>query len=73
MSLSRMIKIAGAFLFALLLVAGLALAWVRWAPRNVPEGQPDLVVVRAGSIDPVREAFNRGAGEIRVLALFSPT
>jgi hypothetical protein len=66
-------KTGAAILGAAILALAGALAWIRYAPRRVPAGQPSLAVVDDRSIEPVRAAFDAGAGEIRILALLSPT
>jgi hypothetical protein len=48
-------------------------AWLRLAPRRVPPSQPPLATLDAGSLPDFRNAFNAGDGEIRVLAMLSPT
>jgi hypothetical protein len=56
------------------LVVGLAVfAWVTWAPRRTPAGQPPLATIRADSIPAFRDTFNAAEGEVRVLAMLSPT
>jgi len=57
---------------AVLLVAGAA-AWLRWAPRQVPAGQPSLVTLDTDWLPGFRAAFNGSRGEVRVLVLLSPT
>jgi hypothetical protein len=47
------------------------LAWFRWAPRKVPEGQPPMA--RLSSIDTVRTQFNELSDRFRLIALLSPT
>jgi hypothetical protein len=66
-------RVAVALAVAAVLGAAGGWAWLQWWPRSVPAGQPPLVTVGAGNLDPVRTAFEGGAGEVRVLALFSPT
>lgn len=56
---------------ALLLMA--VAAWLAWSPRQVPAGQPPLHTLRAHSLPAFRAAFNGGRGEVRILALLSPT
>lgn len=60
---------------ALVVVAAVlaAYAWIHYAPRRVPEGQPPLATVASGKLDGLRERFNAGGGAIRVLAMLSPT
>jgi hypothetical protein len=48
-------------------------AWLTMAPRHVPAGQPPLSTLNAGSLPAFREAFNASEGEVRVLAMLSPT
>jgi hypothetical protein len=55
------------------LVALSALAWMRYAPRRVPPGQPPLSTLDASTVPAFRHDFNASFGSIRVLALFSPT
>jgi hypothetical protein len=52
----------------LLLGAG---AWQLWGPRRQPAGQPPLATLE--DLAPFREAFNQGAGRVRVVLLLSPT
>ena len=55
----------------LALVAGVA--WIGFAPRRVPSGQPPLTTLGADSLTAFRSAFNSSEGEVRVLAMLSPT
>jgi hypothetical protein len=56
------------------IVAGAAaLAWLEFALRRVPSGQPPLATLDSASLPAFRAAFNAGEGEVRVLALLSPT
>ena len=48
-------------------------AYVLYAPRSVPEGQPALVHLSAGNLDTLREHFNAAAAGTRLLVLLSPT
>jgi hypothetical protein len=50
-----------------------ALAWIKLAPRRVPEGQPPLATIGPESLADFRAAFNASEGEVRVLAMLSPT
>jgi len=50
-----------------------AFAWWKWAPRQTPEGQPPLATLHTASLGSFRDTFNAGSGEIRVVALLSPT
>jgi hypothetical protein len=60
-------------LAAAVLACGLVLGWFCYGPRRTPEGQPALAQLDAASLATFRETFNAGAGELRLLALFSPT
>ena len=60
-------------LTAILGVAAAALLWIALAPRRVPAGQPPLVTLDPDSLASFRDAFNASPGEVRVLALLSPT
>jgi hypothetical protein len=65
---------AGFALITILLVVCLAaFAWIRLAPRRVPDGQPPLETIGPGSLQSFRAAFNANEGEVRVLAMLSPT
>ena len=58
---------------AALVLSATAFAWVKWAPRRVPAGQPALATLNADSLATFRGSFNAAAGDVRVLALLSPT
>ena len=47
--------------------------WIKLAPRRVPDGQPPLATIGPDSLPSFRAAFNAGQGEVRVLAMLSPT
>jgi hypothetical protein len=47
--------------------------WVKLGPRHVPEGQPPLVTLGTGSLPAFRDEFNAAQGNVRILALLSPT
>ena len=56
------------------IVVGLAVfAWLKFAPRRVPPGQPALVTIGADSLPAFKAAFNAADGEVRILAMLSPT
>jgi len=57
----------------MLIVVLAAYAWLQYAPRAVPAGQPPLEKLQAGSLDAVKDAFNAGVGEVRLLVMLSPT
>ena len=73
MRVRRWLAIAGCGLAILVLVAVATGAWLKWSPRSVPSGQPALAHLGADSLPSFRSAFNEGAGEVRILALLSPT
>ena len=67
------LKSALIFAAAIAVVAVAALLWLKLAPRQVPPGQPPLATLNASSVPAFRDAFNAGDGEVRILALLSPT
>lgn len=73
------VTIKTAFESALVLVAVVVVvcattfAWVKLAPRRVPQGQPPLSTLNAGALPAFRDAFNAADGEVRILAMLSPT
>ena len=58
---------------ALVLSCAAVAAWLAWAPRRVPAGQPPLTTLRPETLPAFRAAFDRGQGDVRILALLSPT
>jgi hypothetical protein len=63
-------------LYAVGVLGALALsyyAYLRYAPRDTPEGQPGLVSVTRESFAALRERFNAAADKTRVLVMLSPT
>jgi len=60
-----------AVVLAALLVG--AFMWVKLGPRHVPEGQPPLQTLAPGSLPAFRDEFNAAQGNVRILALLSPT
>ena len=72
-------KISKGFKWVLVLLAGAifvsvaAFAWVRFAPRRVPPGQPPLSVLTANSLPAFRGAFNAQSDQVRLLVMLSPT
>jgi len=54
-------------------LAGLWLAWMKYAPRRVPAGQPALATLDAASLGRLRDAFNEHHDEVRILVMLSPT
>ncbi len=61
-------------ILAIALASGaLWIAWLKTAPRRVPEGQAALARLDATSLDTLRDAFNADAEAVRILVLLSPT
>ena len=58
---------------AVLVVVVCGLGWWRFAPRGVPDGQTALVTFDSAAMTTLREDFNRADGEVRIIALLSPT
>ena len=56
-----------------ILVAGSSGAYLRYAPRRTPAGQPDLQVLAKDDVAPFAAAFDAASDSIRVVALLSPT
>jgi hypothetical protein len=54
-------------------VSAAVFAWMRFAPRRVPAGQPPLAILEAGSLAAFRDAFNAQSEQVRVLVMLSPT
>lgn len=69
----RWVRAAFPLMASLLVVAGGIVAYVHRTHHQTPEGRP-----RPGSLQPLdletfKRTFNGGAGEVRVLAMLSPT
>lgn len=75
MSLSRRtaLKSILVLLAAAVVVCLVVFALLEVAPRRVPAGQPPLATLDAGSLPAFREMFHAADGEVRVLAMLSPT
>lgn len=54
------------------LVVAALLAW-RVLGHSTPRGQPPLVDLSADTLNQFESAFNNSSGEVRVVALLSPT
>ena len=48
-------------------------AWYRFAPGDVPAGQPALVSIDAGTLEGLKAEFNRNADATRLIVVLSPT
>ena len=73
MNIKSVLKIGLVLVTILLVVCLAAFAWMKLAPRRVPDGQPPLATLGPDSLEGFRAAFNANDGEVRVLALLSPT
>jgi hypothetical protein len=57
----------------LVVLIAAAVAWYRFAPGEVPTGQPALVTIDAEALEGLRADFNRHGKETRLIVLLSPT
>lgn len=73
MTMRTGIKVALAVVAAAIVVCLAMFGWLKLAPRRVPPGQPALATIRTDSLPSFREAFNASEGEVRVVAMLSPT
>jgi hypothetical protein len=62
-----------ALVAAAVVIGGALFAWLEFAPRRVPSGQPPLATLSADSLPAFIDAFNAEDGDVRVLAMLSPT
>jgi hypothetical protein len=62
----------GLFALSAVLVAAVVLSY-RFAPGDIPPGQPPLVTLDAASLERLRADFNRDVNVARVIVLLSPT
>jgi hypothetical protein len=67
--MKRMLWVMTAVVITLLLGA----AFLAYAPREVPKGQPPLVYLNLQNFDDLRRQFNDSAASPRVLLMLSPT
>lgn len=51
----------------------MALGWWQFATRIVPTGQPPVVTIDPANMATLRNEFNAAAGDVRIIALLSPT
>lgn len=70
---NRWLKAAAVAIVGAVLLAGGAFAYLRYAPRRTPEGQPPLAVLQEGDPRPFEAAFDAATDSTRVVALLSPT
>jgi hypothetical protein len=52
---------------------GAAYAWLKFSPRRVPMGQRPLATLSSDSLAEFKATFNVAEGNVRILALLSPT
>lgn len=71
-SRTRWVRMAQVAATTSLLVV-LAFLYYRYAPRHVPQGQPALTYLSAGTLGDLRTAFNAASDRTRLLLLLSPT
>jgi hypothetical protein len=64
----RRVGVAG-----LVVLIAAAVAWYRFAPGEVPVGQPPLVTIDWAALEGLKADFNRYSNETRVIVLLSPT
>ena len=62
------------YVLVAILVLAVGVELVRlYGGGRVPAGQPALQALTPGSVSGLEEAFNDGDGDVRILALLSPT
>jgi len=57
----------------IVIALSLGAAFLGYAPREVPPGQPPLVYLNPQNFDDLRKQFNDSATSPRVLLMLSPT
>ena len=70
---SRWRKAALALFAVPIVLAALWLAWMKYGPRRVPAGQPDVATLDASSLQSFRDTFSEHRDEDRILVMLSPT
>ena len=70
---NRSVKIAGATVAGATVLVMVVAAYLRYAPRRTPAGQPDLQVLAKEDVKPFAAAFDAASDSIRIVALLSPT
>jgi hypothetical protein len=62
------------YVLVAILVVAVAVELVRlYGGGQVPAGQQALQALTPGSVSGLEDSFNAGAGDVRILALLSPT
>jgi hypothetical protein len=67
------LKAAAVAVAGVVVVVAGGYAYLRYAPRRTPEGQPPLAVLQEGDLKPFEDAFNAATDSTRIVALLSPT
>ena len=73
MGLRRVIVTFAIALLSVAAIAGAGLAWLEYAARRTPAGQPALSRLDVATLPAFRDAFNAHADATRVVVLLSPT
>ena len=71
--MKRFTTIAAGFVTVAVLIGGGLVAWMRYAPRQTPAGQPPLAMLDGSSLQTFRDAFNAHTDETRIVVMLSPT
>jgi hypothetical protein len=58
---------------AVVALFAVAIGYRQFGTHFTPAGQPGLVHLNAAVLESLRSEFNQAAGEVRVVALLSPT
>ena len=69
-SWGRVVQVAGT---TIALLVGGGFLYYRYAPRQVPPGQPPLTRLSRGDLSDLRAAFNAASDRPRLILLLSPT
>lgn len=69
----RIVVVISSLVIVAVAVALVCLAWLEWAPRRTPAGQPPLTILKPDSLSAFHTAFNASADEVRILLMLSPT
>ena len=73
MTLRTGLKAALAVVATVVLLCLVIFGWLKLAPRTAPRGQPPLATLSADSLPSFRVAFNANQGQVRIVAMLSPT
>jgi hypothetical protein len=72
-SVRTFLLVLGGLLLVVVAAGGVGFLWLRYAPRQVPDGQPALAHLDEASLPRFRETFNAGVNGVRIVVLLSPT